>query len=795
MLNRMHYAVLLHSIVLASCSTETTVSEDARARVALTEAAKIRVGCEVNLGEGSGPTLDRCESYYPESITSIDFVADIPETGYVEWRFEVPPGEPLRVLRGCDRSSSTCTIGVTPRCEGEPRVYRVSVRNFDAAGTITATVPRAACQYSSPPPVPPPAMHPECASAERGKLCDFPAGALEAGQCDGIGQCVDCVNNGGCDEVSYCQTANLDCVPDTTPSSAPPLPPLPRPLPPLTPVTPPGYYPSTDCTGAARGTLCNFPFGASEADQCDGNGFCVDCVNNGGCDESSACNEQQQGCFSILDPQPPAIPPTSPPTAVDEGYETLTGDLNGDGRIDLYLRPQSGASPQAAPAFALVQQPSGGTFTLQTDLSTLNPSAFGLVNISLKYFDFNVDGVRDLYLRNLSSAVSGALDTFVFFEGAPSRRPGSVKARDAALETFFRDLRGFIDNREYFNTDVAFFANVIYRGYFLAEFLAGFGSQFNGVGFGSDVDYQDSTRFPHPVCSLPPFPCEFFPGFGWAIFAEVVFSENVYDYSRYAPTSIEAAGITLDIESDRTSPQALIDLFARIYLVRTGGDPDLNDVEPYDTIHGSQFWILNEVIQLLLTRFVAAQELPAPPGPALEFRAHPVGFYFGPYFHGSVHLNRNVQAQGSAAALATNEWYSAFPSNGPGAAFVGFGGRLQRRFRDKTDSPDRTVLMGDLAATGVSAELRWQAIRTRDFDNDWFSYCLFPETINCRNQLLAPDDPTGQGYNSNSFAFGLAAANFGFPLDERRKPPMTPRIDSLFRFPGSSLPVPAHAFR
>jgi hypothetical protein len=159
-----------------------------------------------------------------------------------------------------------------------------------------------------------------------------------------------------------------------------------------------------------------------------------------------------------------------------------------------------------------------------------------------------------------------------------------------------------------------------------------------------------------------------------------------------------------------------------------------------------------------------------------------------------VHLNRNQHPQGSAAASLVNEWYSAFPSNRSAAAFVGFGGRVQRRLKDETDAPDCTLLMGDFFATGVSAELRWAAIRARDFDNDWFSYCLFPETINCRNVTMPLNDPRGQGYNSNSFSFGLAAANAGFPLDERRKTAGAPSITSAFSFPGSKTPIPAGAF-
>ena len=289
-------------LALASCTQETDSTTPTNVGVQpLT--SPFRIGCEAILGEGSGATLDSCISYYPESVNRIEFVTDAPPDGNVEWTFELPPGETLRVLQGCHKFSNSCTIGVSPRCEGEPRVYRVSVHtvDYEALSTATATVPRAACSGSPPPAAPPPRRDVGCVGRGRGFFCGPPF------QCDGLGQCVGCVDNGACNEESFCYAGS--CVTEFPPGAPlpPTPPPPPRPLPPRTqPPPPPSSFPQ--CTNKARATLCNFTGSEPEADQCDGNGACVDCVNNGGCDESSACDEARQACYSILTP-PPNVPP------------------------------------------------------------------------------------------------------------------------------------------------------------------------------------------------------------------------------------------------------------------------------------------------------------------------------------------------------------------------------------------------------------------------------------------------------------------------------------------------------
>ncbi len=64
----------------------------------------------------------------------------------------------------------------------------------------------------------------------------------------------------------------------------------------------------------------------------------------------------------------------------------------------------------------------------------------------------------------------------------------------------------------------------------------------------------------------------------------------------------EAAGVYVVREE-------LVDVFSRIYLAPVGGDPDLNDVEPYEPTRGAGYWILNEIIQLLFVRYAGSGEI------------------------------------------------------------------------------------------------------------------------------------------------------------------------------------------
>jgi len=501
-----------------------------------------------------------------------------------------------------------------------------------------------------------------------------------------------------------------------------------------------------------------------------------------------ACVRDRAACWDDRVPnvswcfQP--IRTATPPASIDPNapYRAFSGDFNGDGLGDLYIA--QGNLPAGLPDLIpnLVLQNDGrGSFSVVAPLSAqqlAQVASFPPAATTIKYLDFNVDGIRDLYLKNVGAVVNGVVDQFVF-GGPSSSSPLRVTPRSNALRQFFSDMGSFLDDKEYFNTVVKFAAGVPYELSFSAAFLAELFVTFDGVGFAVNQDFMDPTQVPHPACNRTPSPCEFEPGFGWFIFARITFEQNIYDYSGYPRSSIEAARIITDIQNERASAQALLNLIAQIYLVPVGGDSDLNDIEPWDAEHSQSYWILNEVLQVLLARYVSTDE----PGrtssePIVELRAHRVGPFFSPLYHASVHLNAGSQNFACNGFFPTgDDWYSAFPS-------TPFGGKLVSTRKDKTDCPDRTVLMGDLNLNGFSAGGAWLLISGggERFDDTKLTYCALPEiNLFCR------------GFNSNSFAFGLTSTFGGFPLQIARKSPTAPPI-STFRFPGSGTLVPASEF-
>ena len=268
----------------------------------------IRVGCEVVVGNApQGPTVDFCMSADGNGITRIDFMTDILNPVLVGWKFDFPRDEPLQVLSWCHRGTAHCSIVVFPRCDGEMRQFRVMTTDYGGlSGEAMAMIPRAtSCPTAAPPRKPRPPVDSDftCVTEVRGTICGGPPELPD--QCDGIDGCVDCVNNGGCSESGVCSISSATCVDFDFPQ--PPEPPLPRPLPPPDVAGWPDPA-STDCTGRARGIICNFPRGASVPDQCDGNGRCVDCLSDTGCNEQSICSAQQTCTPKVTTPPPSNVP-------------------------------------------------------------------------------------------------------------------------------------------------------------------------------------------------------------------------------------------------------------------------------------------------------------------------------------------------------------------------------------------------------------------------------------------------------------------------------------------------------
>lgn len=165
----------------------------------------------------------------------------------------------------------------------------------------------------------------------------------------------------------------------------------------------------------------------------------------------------------------------------DARYRAYQGDLNGDGRTDLYVKwtPRIVPIPfddltipvptskRGVTDFVL-QQTSTGTFSL---VSTLTSTQLAAVrqwpiasNIQLAPGDINYDGAVDLIVRNVASLVSGGNNLMVFAAPSGVSAPTQVLQLNSTLRSFYQDVAGwFLTPLTTVNEEVRTYT---YLGYF-----------------------------------------------------------------------------------------------------------------------------------------------------------------------------------------------------------------------------------------------------------------------------------------------------------------------------------------
>ena len=151
--------------------------------------------------------------------------------------------------------------------------------------------------------------------------------------------------------------------------------------------------------------------------------------------------------------------PTLDPLATQREYQyqIRSGDLNADGKKDIYIQRTSGGnSNNGVINKAIVVQNSDGRFdaieapsSAQLSIGAGWPIASG---VTAEVNDFNVDGRVDVLLNNLDSAISNVDDQILystgdFFNGAAK----AATALDFEFQKFFRDTYNWILDPNYFS--------------------------------------------------------------------------------------------------------------------------------------------------------------------------------------------------------------------------------------------------------------------------------------------------------------------------------------------------------
>lgn len=162
----------------------------------------------------------------------------------------------------------------------------------------------------------------------------------------------------------------------------------------------------------------------------------------------------------------------------DDRYTARTGDLNGDGRTDIYLRHNPRIVmipiddllapiplPNDVGDFVLQQNASGG-FDVTSSLSASQKSAVNQwavqAAISILRKDFNADNVIDVLLKGVGSVITNANDVMVFGSTTKGAPPIHARPVDAAIDQFLTDVNGWLEDPYYFDSGVFIECQIIY---------------------------------------------------------------------------------------------------------------------------------------------------------------------------------------------------------------------------------------------------------------------------------------------------------------------------------------------
>lgn len=185
----------------------------------------------------------------------------------------------------------------------------------------------------------------------------------------------------------------------------------------------------------------------------------------------------------------PTIDPLG--TQLEYQYETRRGDINSDGRMDIFVKRTFGGEAQNGVIDSVIlQQTSTGSFTSVVPSSTQATSASGWPKAAIQVIlgDFNIDGFLDILLKKVNSYISGALPQILFSSGeifAPSLQ--ALTPVTSTMHQFFAETTASMEDPDYFET------NVPWKYYFQVYYNF---SCYWGWGWGWGLDYYTCNYYP-----------------------------------------------------------------------------------------------------------------------------------------------------------------------------------------------------------------------------------------------------------------------------------------------------------
>ena len=223
-------------------------------------------------------------------------------------------------------------------------------------------------------------------------------------------------------------------------------------------------------------------------------------------------------------------------------YETRTGDVNGDGRVDIYLdRTTSAESGNGALDVVLLTQNFDGTFATKVPSPAEANVASGwpITSIGVEAVDVDIDGFLDVVLTGIGSHIPGANDQIVYAPGTLLVEDAkSSKDVDADFLEFLTQINEWLTDESWFDDNAIWIEGQ--PGYWDWEWVC----QFQWGGQGWDCGWE-------PVW-IPPTP-------GYNSYDH--FNQDAYELSELFGGSL----VDMTIPEGSSTGGILEDLFGRVF--------------------------------------------------------------------------------------------------------------------------------------------------------------------------------------------------------------------------------------
>lgn len=414
-------------------------------------------------------------------------------------------------------------------------------------------------------------------------------------------------------------------------------------------------------------------------------------------------------------------------------YEVRRGDINGDGRTDLFIaRKRGGRAGDGTIDALLLRQRANGTLAsvVPSSAQKTSASAWARADIDIVLKDVNVDGFADVVLGRVAAAVgNGGVANQVVYAPGPISTP-VVRGIDAPFKQFAGDMAGYLRDPEYFreNAPVTVFARIYY------SYVCAYPT---GGGIEIPIDGYSANCYWIPVTVVQTAP-----------------DYSVFDDDAVAIWSLESA-IDRKAISPATGQGRIADLVDGVAGTEVGGWGEREALDPDQPVLESDVRRGIELFTALLR--ISEAGAAEPEEAANQARSVDRVYVTGRRIMGFLPFHTALEYAGSTISAHDSDARS----------FVD--GRL---VSEVNWGPDRPLLMMTLGtvASSLSTTAYWARLRAADAG---YSDRLPYDTL--------PSIGSG-GYNSNGYTHGLMLATGGVPS-----------ID-MNEFVGGERPVPASEY-